>query len=101
MNTEEGRRRAARLINTSLDKSLRAIAKEAGISTATVRDVRQRLAGGRDPVPPKQRKEEREGDQCGSSTMHSHVIRNITPTERQRISSSSFAKKIRLSSLVR
>jgi hypothetical protein len=33
--------------------------------------------------------------------MHSHVIRNITPTERQRISSSSFAKKIRLSSLVR
>ncbi|WP_405792397.1 hypothetical protein [Streptomyces sp. NBC_01506] len=45
-----GRRRASEVIAMRPDASLRAIAREAGISVGTARDVRQRLQAGRDPV---------------------------------------------------
>lgn len=48
-----GRRRAAKLIADSPQASLREVAKGAGVSPATVRDVRQRLARGEEPVPPR------------------------------------------------
>jgi hypothetical protein len=46
-----GRERAAKLITSAPDASLRQIAREAGISPATVADVRDRLRRGEDPIP--------------------------------------------------
>lgn len=53
LSTVEGRRIAARIIEERPDSSLRDIARRAGISTGTVRDVRKRLQHGDDPVPVK------------------------------------------------
>lgn len=47
----EGRRRASKLITANPTASLREIAKAAGVSPATVRDVRARLARGEIPDP--------------------------------------------------
>jgi ParB-like chromosome segregation protein Spo0J len=54
MSSAAGRRTASRLIVDRPDASLREIAGEAGISPATVRDVRERMRRGDDPVPFKQ-----------------------------------------------
>ncbi|MBF6052924.1 hypothetical protein GO002_13655 [Streptomyces eurocidicus] len=51
----EGRLRAAELIKERPESSLRQIAAAAGVAPATVRDVRERLRQGRDPVPDKLR----------------------------------------------
>jgi ParB-like chromosome segregation protein Spo0J len=51
----EGRLRASEIINRRPDLSLREIAREAGISVATAKDVRERLRQGRDPLPSRQR----------------------------------------------
>ncbi|MFI1935584.1 ParB/RepB/Spo0J family partition protein [Streptomyces purpureus] len=51
LSSAEGRRLAGRLINDTPDASLREVARQAGISPGTVRDVRARLARGEDPVP--------------------------------------------------
>jgi ParB-like chromosome segregation protein Spo0J len=48
-----GRRRAAELLTDQPDASLRDIARVAGISPATVLDVRKRLERGESPVPEK------------------------------------------------
>ncbi|MER5732102.1 winged helix-turn-helix transcriptional regulator [Streptomyces sp. NPDC002138] len=53
LNSVEGRRRAAELIAENPDASLREIARLAGISPATVSDVRKRLQVGELPVPEK------------------------------------------------
>lgn len=53
VNAALARRRAARFIRDHPDSSLRGIADAAGTSTATARDVRQRLSAGIDPVPPR------------------------------------------------
>jgi ParB-like chromosome segregation protein Spo0J len=50
-----GRRRASAVIAMKPDAPLRAIAKEAGVSLGTARDVRARLQAGRDPVLTSQR----------------------------------------------
>jgi ParB-like chromosome segregation protein Spo0J len=50
----DGRRLAAAAITQHPEASLREIAKLARISPATVRDVRERLRRGEDPVPPRQ-----------------------------------------------
>jgi ParB-like chromosome segregation protein Spo0J len=57
-----GRRRASAVIAMKPDAPLRAIAKEAGVSVGTARDVRARLRAGRDPVlaPGRGTAEERE-----------------------------------------
>lgn len=55
VNSAEGRRLAGELIARYPNASLREIARKAGVSPATVRDVRRRLALGHDPVPPSQR----------------------------------------------
>jgi ParB-like chromosome segregation protein Spo0J len=49
----EGRRRAAALLAERPDASLREVARRAGISPATVQDVRRRLVHGEGPVPPR------------------------------------------------
>ncbi|MBG0566534.1 ParB N-terminal domain-containing protein [Actinoplanes sp. NEAU-A11] len=50
-----GRRRAGEFIALKPDAPLRAIAKEAGVSVGTARDVRERLRAGQDPVLTSQR----------------------------------------------
>jgi hypothetical protein len=51
LNSAEGRIRASQLITEMPGASLRAIAHRAGISPGTVRDVRDRMSRGEDPVP--------------------------------------------------
>ncbi|MDQ7907402.1 transcriptional regulator [Phytohabitans sp. ZYX-F-186] len=55
LSTAEGRRIAGRAIADRPDLSLREIARAAGISVGTVRDVRARVLAGEDPVPGRQR----------------------------------------------
>ncbi|MEV4641677.1 winged helix-turn-helix transcriptional regulator [Actinoplanes sp. NPDC049548] len=50
VNSEEGRRKASEIIQEYPDASLREIARRAGISPATVRDVRARMTRGDDPI---------------------------------------------------
>ncbi|MET8702476.1 streptomycin biosynthesis protein [Kitasatospora sp. NPDC004723] len=59
LSSAEGRRLAGKLIAEQPGASLREIAKVAGIAPATVRDVRDRMRRGQDPVPPRQRATER------------------------------------------
>ena len=55
LNSASGRERASELIKNNPTASLRQIAAEAGISPATVADVRNRLRRGVDPIPRNQR----------------------------------------------
>lgn len=55
LNTAQGREIAGQLLKSDPKASLRTIARQAGISPATVADVRDRLLRGDDPVPPRQR----------------------------------------------
>nr|WSY51189.1 ParB N-terminal domain-containing protein [Streptomyces sp. NBC_00886] len=57
-----GRRRASEVIAEKPDAPLRAIAREAGVSVGTARDVRERLRAGRDPVLGSQRGTAQEPD---------------------------------------
>lgn len=51
LNSAAGRLRASAIIGAEPDLSLREIAKRAGVSVGTARDVRKRLSCGEDPVP--------------------------------------------------
>ncbi|MEV5988027.1 streptomycin biosynthesis regulator [Streptomyces sp. NPDC052051] len=51
LSAAEGRRTAGKLIAASPDAPLREIAKQANLSLGTVRDVRDRVLRGEDPVP--------------------------------------------------
>ena len=53
LDSGAGRRRAAELLAQRPDASLRDVARDAGISPATVLDVRHRLERGESPVPEK------------------------------------------------
>ncbi len=62
LDAAAGRRRAAELLAERPSASLRQVAAAAGISPETVRDVRTRLLHGIDPLPPRQRRNQREAD---------------------------------------
>jgi ParB-like chromosome segregation protein Spo0J len=66
LDSTDGRRAASRLIAAQPDASLREIARTAGISPATVRDVRARLQRGEDPVPQRRTRSERPVRAAGS-----------------------------------
>jgi ParB-like chromosome segregation protein Spo0J len=51
LDNAAGRLRASAIIRARPEASLREVAREAGISPATVRDVRRRVLRGEDPVP--------------------------------------------------
>jgi ParB-like chromosome segregation protein Spo0J len=53
LNSASGRQRAAALISERPEASLRDVARRAGVSPATVRDVRIRMERGDDAMPPK------------------------------------------------
>ncbi|SMD20796.1 ParB/RepB/Spo0J family partition protein [Lentzea albidocapillata] len=59
VNSAAGRRLAGRMAQERPDASLRDIARAAGVSPGTVRDVRRRLSAGLDPVPERMRAAER------------------------------------------
>lgn len=63
LNTASARREAGRLLAESPETSLRGIAGLTGLSPATVRDVRDRVSRGEDPVPPRQRAAEPDAGQ--------------------------------------
>lgn len=85
LSTADGRRLAAGLLESNPHSSLRQIAAAAGISTGTVRDVRDRVVRGEDPVPPRARRaEERvpDGDDPKS------IVRNLKKDPALRFSES-------------
>ncbi|MGI5500726.1 streptomycin biosynthesis protein [Lentzea sp. CA-135723] len=51
LDSSQGRRLAGKLMRADPDRSLRDIAKAAGIAPSTVLDVRNRISCGEDPVP--------------------------------------------------
>ncbi|WP_345430038.1 ParB/RepB/Spo0J family partition protein [Actinoallomurus vinaceus] len=59
LDASQGRLRASEIIRDRPDAALREIAREAGISVGTARDVRERIKDGRDPLPLRQRATER------------------------------------------
>lgn len=61
LDCSDARRRAAELLSGEPQRSLRDVAREAGISPATVLDVRRRLERGDSPVP------ERSGAGCSAA----------------------------------
>jgi ParB-like chromosome segregation protein Spo0J len=67
LDSGEGRRRAAELLISQPEASLRDVARAAGISPATVLDVRNRLARGEPPAPQKP------GTARGSAASRGHV----------------------------
>jgi ParB-like chromosome segregation protein Spo0J len=52
LDAAQGRHRAAEVLADHPDASLREVARRAGVSVATARDVRQRIRAGRDPAAP-------------------------------------------------
>lgn len=56
LNSADGRRTASAYIAAKPDATLREIARDAGISIATARDVRERIKRGDDPIPAAQRR---------------------------------------------
>lgn len=58
LTSKEGRLRASELFTENPNASTRKVAKLAGISATTAKDVRNRLLSGQDPVPPRQRLDE-------------------------------------------
>jgi ParB-like chromosome segregation protein Spo0J len=60
LNSADGRRLASEAISRHPEASLREVARLAGISPATVRDVRQRLERGDDPVPRRRPSDQKE-----------------------------------------
>ena len=55
LNAADGRRVAGNMFAAQPDASLRKVAKEAGISVGTARDVRERIRRGEDPALPQRR----------------------------------------------
>ncbi|XRQ09006.1 ParB and winged helix-turn-helix domain-containing protein [Actinomadura welshii] len=70
LNTAAARRAAGVLLRANPNASLRDIANQTGISPATVRDVRNRLLRGDDPVPPKQREGGRKSHRVRDRRQH-------------------------------
>lgn len=79
LDGSEGRLKAVSYIQRQPDASLREIAKNAGVSPSTARDVRNRLQRGEDPVPGSRRTADRDDDTFG---MKDDTIRLLEPTLR-------------------
>ncbi|WP_329228552.1 hypothetical protein OHB07_11960 [Streptomyces sp. NBC_00111] len=60
ISTIEGRRSAAALLAAHPEISLRELSRRAGLSVGTVRDVRERLSRGEDPIPERLRGDRRQ-----------------------------------------
>lgn len=85
LNTAEGRKIASELIADQPDASLREIARAAGISPGTARDVRERLRHGENPVPPGQRIRKRREDQLDEPAARLASLPGPQTTTRNRV----------------
>jgi ParB-like chromosome segregation protein Spo0J len=70
LDAAAGRRLAGAVIAARPNASLREIAREAGISIGTARDVRERVRAGEDPVSPLHRATTNEGGLAGRIPQH-------------------------------
>jgi len=68
----DGRRKAQEQITSRPEASLREIARTAGVSPATVKDVRDRIRRGEDPVPRNQRATNAEAGHAGQGGSHAN-----------------------------
>lgn len=68
LSSVAGRKRAAELIARHPQASLREVARKAGVSPATVRDVRKRLERGEDPAPVRAARAGGQGTPAGPAT---------------------------------
>lgn len=75
VDASEGRRAAVRVIELHPDASLRQIARAAGISTGTARDVKARLRRGEDPVP------QRRGAPSATDSAHAVTVPESATTD--------------------
>ncbi|GHC70505.1 hypothetical protein GCM10007079_02040 [Nocardiopsis terrae] len=62
LSSIEGRRSAAALFEANPESSLREVSRKSGLSVATVRDVRERVIQGQDPLPERLRRTD--ADSC-------------------------------------
>jgi ParB-like chromosome segregation protein Spo0J len=69
LNSAAGRRAAQRILAERRDASLREIAEMTGISPNTVRDVRERMRRGEDPVPSRRHRAGRGGVALSASSV--------------------------------
>lgn len=84
-----GRLAASRVVAEHPGASLREIARKAGVSLGTARDVRERMQHGQDPLPPMQRthlslaarKESAEGGGPAGADQTIHALRGIRGTQ--------------------
>ncbi|MFF2701381.1 MULTISPECIES: ParB/RepB/Spo0J family partition protein [Streptomyces] len=86
LNSEEGRRRAAELVTENPQASLREVARHAGISPATVSDVKKRLLSGESPLPERRsHASETSTDQHDSAVpqelSEQHIARRVRPVQ--------------------
>ncbi len=77
LDAATGRRTAGRLLLERPGASLREVARIAGISPETVRDVRDRLARGEDVVPPGRRREAAEEPPCKLAEISTSPDRSV------------------------
>jgi ParB-like chromosome segregation protein Spo0J len=78
----EGRRRASEAISRHPDAPLRQIADEVGVSLGTVRDVRNRIRNGEDPVLPRRH---RDGQPSPASVAPPAIARLANGSERDQL----------------
>jgi ParB-like chromosome segregation protein Spo0J len=81
LDSTDGRLVASRMIASHPDASLREVARAAGISPATVRDVRERIKRGEDPVPARRT---RAGRKPPATTPHRRT--EAAPDDAERLS---------------
>jgi ParB-like chromosome segregation protein Spo0J len=68
LDTGASRQQAAEMINEKPEVGLREVARATGLSVATVRDVRQRIGRGEDPVPGRYRSSALESSAIATAT---------------------------------
>jgi hypothetical protein len=85
LNSAGARRVASQVIAERPEASLREVARLAGLSPATVRDVRDRMRRGDDPVPPRERDRGRgrHSDPVGAARVNSGAGRRNEPRDTQ------------------
>lgn len=86
LDSSDGRRAASKLITAFPNASLREIARAAGISPATVRDVRQRLQRGEDPAPPRRSRSHRDtSTRRGAPEQAPDCVQGLSTEERNAV----------------
>jgi hypothetical protein len=79
LSTAEGRMLASQAIANRPELSLREIAREAGISIGTARNVRARVNAGEDPVPPRLRPTAATAPAASAGTVVPHAAPTAIP----------------------